>query len=275
MKKGTYQHFANMAGMNGAIIGNKRKSSPLIEMLKANGNVIPRHTLRPLHVDELHSPQEVKKRETFDALIERRWGTSMTPPPVSSQTENESQQAYYDEDELPRHIPENEDVVDANKKLLCQQPAYDHLINAEVLLHHGDHVQSARVIQRSIGPDGTITGEYDDNPILNSIIYDVEFPDGTIKEYSANVIAENMLTQVDSDRFTMTMMGDIIDHKKDAAMTVSKDDIYITTRRGNKQKRITTCGWKLLVHKHHLASSPMNSSVITDRTNSAPTLSFG
>ena len=44
----------------------------------------------PLHVDELHSPQEVKKRETFDALIERRWGTSMTPPPVSSQTENES-----------------------------------------------------------------------------------------------------------------------------------------------------------------------------------------
>ena len=56
-----------------------------------------------------------------------------------------------------------------------------------------------------------------------------------------------MLTQVDSDGFTMTMMGDIIDHKKDAATAVSKDDMYITTRRGNKQKRITTCGWKLLV----------------------------
>ena len=103
------------------------------------------------------------------------------------------------------------------------------------------------MIQQSIGHNGTIAGEYNDNPILNSIIYDVEFPDGTIKECSANAIAENMLTQVDSDGFTMTMMGDIIDHKKDAAMAVSKDDMYITTWRGNKHKRITTCGWKLLV----------------------------
>ena len=42
-------------------------------------------------------------------------------------------------------------------------------------------------------------------------------------------------------------MGDIIDHKKDTAMTVSKDDMYITTCHGNKRKRITTCGWKFLV----------------------------
>ena len=40
-------------------------------VLKANGKVVPRRTVRPLHVDELHSPQEIKKRETFDALIER------------------------------------------------------------------------------------------------------------------------------------------------------------------------------------------------------------
>ena len=96
-------------------------------------------------------------------------------------------------------------------------------------------------------PNGTIAGEYDDNPILNSIIYEVECPDGTIKKYSANIIAENMLTQVNSDGFTMTMMDDIIDHQKDAAMTVSKDDMYVTTGRGKKYKRITTCGWKRLV----------------------------
>ena len=92
------------------------------------------------------------------------------------------------------------------------------------------------MIQRSIGPDGTIAGEYDDNPILNSIIYNVEFRDGTIKEYSPNVITENMLAQVDSDGFTMTMVGDIIDHKKDAATAVSKDDMYVTTHRSNKAK---------------------------------------
>ena len=66
------------------------------------------------------------------------------------------------------------------------------------------------MIHRSLGPDGPTNGSYDDNPFLNSIIYDVEFPDVTIKEYNANLIAENMLTQVDSDGFPKTMMQSII-----------------------------------------------------------------
>ena len=50
------------------------------------------------------------------------------------------------------------------------------------------------------------------NPFLNSIIYDVEFPDGQVKEYAANIIAENMLTQVDSDGMSTTLMEAIVDH---------------------------------------------------------------
>ena len=34
---------------------------------------------------------------------------------------------------------------------------------------------SVKVIQRTIGPDGQVTGTYDNNPFLNSIIYDLEF----------------------------------------------------------------------------------------------------
>ena len=49
-------------------------------ILKANGTVVPRRSLRPLKVDEIHSPVEIKKREVFDELIKRRWGTPMTPP---------------------------------------------------------------------------------------------------------------------------------------------------------------------------------------------------
>ena len=56
-----------------------------------------------------------------------------------------------------------------------------------------------------------MAGTYDDNPFLNTIIYEVEFPDGQVKDYAANVIAENMLTQVDSDGFTLSMMDGIID----------------------------------------------------------------
>ena len=56
-----------------------------------------------------------------------------------------------------------------------------------------------------------------------------------------------MLTQIDSDGFTMTMMEGIVDHKIDTDVAVSKDNAYVVTRRGQKRLRITTCGWKLLV----------------------------
>ena len=45
---------------------------------------------------------------------------------------------------------------------------------------------------RSKGIDGGHVGTYDLKPILYSIIYDVEFPNGEIRQYSAKIIAENI-----------------------------------------------------------------------------------
>ena len=54
-------------------------------ILKANGRVVPRRSLRPAKIDELHSPVEIKKREVFDKLIQRRWGSPMTPSNTQQQ----------------------------------------------------------------------------------------------------------------------------------------------------------------------------------------------
>ena len=219
-------------------------------ILKANGNVVPRRSPRPLNSVELHDPDEIEKRKTFDALIERRWGTSINPPKVKdtqpSDTDDEFEE-YRDEDEEPRIIPDIEDAVDANGRLLNQQPAYDKIINSEVQLQLGDDMVTGKVSRRALGPDGKVAGSYDDNPVLNSIVYEVEFPDGQVKEYAANVIAENMLTQVDSEGFSLTMMEGIVDYEKDESNAVSKQDKYVVTRRGQRRLRKTTVGWKLLV----------------------------
>ena len=37
-------------------------------------------------------------------------------------------------------------------------------------------------------------------------MYDVGFPDREVKEYSANLIAENLLSQVDDEGFTLTVL---------------------------------------------------------------------
>ena len=49
-------------------------------VLKSNGNVVPRRTVRALQLDEIHSDTEKRKRDVFDALIERRWGSPMSTP---------------------------------------------------------------------------------------------------------------------------------------------------------------------------------------------------
>ena len=44
-------------------------------------------------------------------------------------------------------------------------------------------------------------GNHNKNPLLNTLVYDVEFPDGAVKKDSANIIAENVLAQCDPDGF--------------------------------------------------------------------------
>ena len=50
------------------------------------------------------------------------------------------------------------------------------------------------------GNDGKPKGNYHSNPILNTSEYLVEFPDGTTKELTANIIAESMFSQIDRIR---------------------------------------------------------------------------
>ena len=91
------------------------------------------------------------------------------------------------------------------------------------------------------------TGKYDTNPYHNSVLYEVEFDDGQVREYSANVIAESMLAQVDSDGFTLKLMDGIVDHKVDHALAISKADRWVYNRHGWWRLRKTTAGWWLLV----------------------------
>ena len=76
-------------------------------------------------------------------------------------------------------------------------------------------------------------------------MYDVKLAYGRVKEYGANIIAENMLTQVDSDGFSLSLMEGIIDYKCDDLVAIPKIDKYITTARGKgdcgKPQQVGNC----------------------------------
>ena len=76
-------------------------------------------------------------------------------------------------------------------------------------------------------------------------MYDVEFPDGAIKQYAANVIAEMVLSQVNSNGCHTQELEHIVLHERMGNALLFKD-AYIDTKRGVRKLRQTTIGWNFL-----------------------------
>ena len=83
------------------------------------------------------------------------------------------------------------------------------------------------------------------NPILDTRTYEVEFPDGQKTEVAANIIAQNMYAQCDSEGNQYLLLAGIVDHKRNES-AVNRDDMWIT-RGSNPLMRQTTKGWHLCV----------------------------
>ena len=105
---------------------------------------------------------------------------------------------YESESETSTTVPEA-DLIDAAGKHLNQQSVTDLFINAKISLPKGEKLRMGKFIRRSVDEHGKLIGTYDDNPLLNSHIYEVEFPDREIKEFAANILADNCLYQVDTN----------------------------------------------------------------------------
>ena len=70
-------------------------------------------------------------------------------------------------------------------------------------------LEKEKVVERSIIPKDVIVGRYEDNPKLNSIVYDVDFSDSQEKEHADNEMLERVLTKVDLEGFSLMLMHSI------------------------------------------------------------------
>jgi Reverse transcriptase (RNA-dependent DNA polymerase) len=76
--------------------------------------------------------------------------------------------------------------------------------------------------------------------------YEVEFQDGATDTFTANIIAKNLYSQVDSEGNSYSILDEIVDHKSDGT-AVSKDDGYDVAKDKTPRPKRTTRGWKLPV----------------------------
>ena len=91
----------------------------------------------------------------------------------------------------------------------------------------------ARVTKRLRDANGLPIGTENDNPILDTRMYEVEYADGHKESMAANTIAINMFAQVDEDGNRHVLFDEITDHSSDES-AVKQANAIITNKSGTK-----------------------------------------
>ena len=128
---------------------------------------------------------------------------------------------YKDDKEEPSLMPEI-DISDVNISLV------DTFVNVKVIppqgkepeRYEGSNLVKAKVIRYFCDQDGLCNANI--WPQLNALMYEVEFPDGEMKPYAANVIAENIWSQVDPEGQRYVIFESMIGHHVNNSIAVSK-----------------------------------------------------
>ena len=155
--------------------------------------------------DEVNNPEEVKKRDDFDRQIKIKLGPATKSLDFDDESQTPVFQLYEDDDD---------GVIDHAKEAE-EEPtpiSFDNYIGAEVTLPRGDEMVSGTVKSRVKDHEGDPIGIANQNPILDTRVYEVEFTNGGRVELGANIIAECMYTQCDDKGKQFCLMEAIVDH---------------------------------------------------------------
>ena len=82
--------------------------------------------------------------------------------------------------------------------------------------------------------------------LLDRREYSVEFKDGISESLSANLIAQNLYSQIDEEGNRHKLLEDIIIDHRQSKSTIDKDDAFIMMKNGFKRRCETTQGWHML-----------------------------
>lgn len=208
------------------------------KLLKSNGNTTFRSTFNALTEDQMKQPSMIKRMEAFDLAVNKKIGQGLGELHEFRPERTIDFVPYVEDDVNPAHTIPDRDDIDAS--------TYDPYVGAEVLLPYNGQDLTAKVKARKRDANGDLIGHAADNPILDTRQYDVEFPDGNEATYSANVIAQNMLSQCDSEGRQYLLVKHVLDHAKVDGEALEGNNAYVTVN-GRRSRIKTTRGWKFCI----------------------------
>lgn len=152
-------------------------------------------------------------------------------------------QAFLDEFQRVIDNPEIPHGADDNTEALAQNGNYAGM-KLSMKRSSDGKVVAAKIRGPATDDNGTPLGTMNDNPLLDMTQYVVDYIDGQSEVVTANIIAENILSQTDDYGYGRRQLDEIIDHRttEDA---VPIHEGWVTTNTGSRRRRITTKGWEI------------------------------
>jgi hypothetical protein len=206
----------------------------MAKILKSNGLFVCRSTLRDLTDEELNSSVHEDMRCKFDESIEHHLGPTallqdfpaedLTPDPTNYDDTNAMDPEYGDADIMTE--------------------IGDNYLSPELMLPKGGVMVKGHVTACTRDRDSNPVGCANDNPILDTRSYMVNFDDGIQTELTANMIAESLYSQYDSNGNQYVLLEEIVDHQRHPA-AVKLSDQRIVRADGKIYLKHSTIGWQL------------------------------
>ena len=123
----------------------------------------------------------------------------------------------------------------------------DGYLNMELAMERGGETpELAKVTEHLRDNEGEPIGTSHSNPILDSRMYEIEFPDGLRQSVAANVSAENLVFQVNQEGKRHRLLDMIVDVRK-TKEALNEEDAFLISRNGIKRQRPTTQGWEIFI----------------------------
>jgi hypothetical protein len=204
------------------------------KILKSNSVFVCRSTLQHLTDEELSSSVHQEMRCKFDEYIKQHLGQAALPQDFPSE-DLTLDPAYFDDTNAM-------DLDYGNTEIMPE--IGDNYLSAELMPPKGGVMVKGHVTARKYDRDSNPIGHANNNPILDTRSYIVDFDDGDQNKLIANMIAESLYLQCDPDSNQYVLLEEIVDHQRLPA-AVKLSDQKIVRANGKTYLKHSTVGWQL------------------------------
>ena len=160
---------------------------------------------------------QLQKRKKHSIKCKKRYGDKLSigkkPQQPLVPDEETGEFVPYEDGETPPYQMPVQEATDSSGKFIKLDNILDNYINMEVCFPQGESELWGKVVGLCLDKDGKVIGSPNENPYMNTALYEVKFDDGTTQTYGANIIAKNLWRSVNDEGYHEDILHSIVGFK--------------------------------------------------------------